>query len=396
VKYDFDTVVNRVNTGAVKWDGMRERFGTNDLLPMWVADMDFPSPPEVVKALQERASHGIYGYAVRPDSFYEAVIAWMKSRHNFSIQREWISHSPGVVAGLSLIVRALTEPGDKIIVQPPVYYPFFHVIRATGRVVVENPLRFANGRYTMDFDDLEQKAASGAKMLILCSPHNPVGRVWTREELMRLGEICRAYNVLVVSDEVHGDLVYPQYTQTPFASISPEFANHSVTFVAPSKTFNLAGLQTALVIIPNEDLRKRYNKTVQDHFVGGANVFGVVAAEYAYRHGGPWLDALLEYLQGNLEFLMDYIHTHIPSIKVVRPEGTYLVWLDFRELGLGKKELDDFVVQRAKVALDRGHMFGTGGEGFQRMNIACPRALLEQGLKQIADAVDTFRLSTPR
>lgn len=392
--YDFDQVIDRWYTRSSKWDGMEERFGTKDALPMWVADMDFQSPPEVVEALVERARHGIFGYTVRPDSYYGAIIEWMNNRHGFQIDKEWIRHSPGVVSGLKFIVDALTEPGDQVIIQTPVYYPFARLLTVGEREVVENPLRFEDGQYLMDFDDLEEKAAAGAKMLILCSPHNPVGRVWTKEELERLGEICLRHNVLVVADEIHGDLIYPGNTHVPFGSISDTFATRSITCIAPSKTFNLAGLQTSALIIKDKQLRDRVTVQIMNHFVQGANAFGVVALEAAYRHGGPWLNELMGYLQGNLDFLTEFISTRIPVIPVIRPQGTYLVWLDCRQLGLDTEQLDDFMLHNAKIALDEGHIFGTGGAGFERINIACPRSLLKQALEQLESAVNDLQTST--
>lgn len=385
--YDFDTVINRWNTQSAKWDGMEERFGTNDAIPMWVADMDFQSPPEVVRALEQRASHGLYGYTTRPEAYFEAIIDWMTTRHGFLIEKDWIAHSPGVVAGLGFIVEALTNPGDKVIIQPPVYYPFHKILEVGKREIVENCLLFEDGHYTMDYDDLEKTASAGAKMLILSSPHNPVGRVWTKAELTRLGEICIRHHVLVVTDEIHGDLILPGYTHVPFGSISREFAERSITCIAPSKTFNLAGLHTSTLIIADKELRDVVNTTMMNHFVFGANPFGIVALVASYRHGGPWLDALLQYLQENLDVLTEFVQTRIPAINVIRPEGTYLVWLDCRQLGLDAKELDDFMLRKAKIALDEGHIFGKGGQGFQRMNIACPRSVLLRGLEQLEAAV---------
>jgi cystathionine beta-lyase len=385
--YDFDRVIERRGTDAVKWDGLQARFGVDDAIPMWVADMDFASPPCVVEALVERARHPIYGYTLRSDAYYEAVTGWLRRRHGWEVRREWLGHSPGVVSGLGLLVAALTEPGDRVIIQPPVYYPFTRVIQTWGRQVVHNPLRFDGQRYTMDFDDLERCAREGAKMLILCSPHNPVGRVWTREELTRLGEICLAHGVLVVSDEIHSDLVYPGYRHTPFASLSPAFAENSVTCLAPSKTFNLAGLNTSVLVIPNERLRAAFQASPVTSVTTGTNVFGATALIAAYTHGDAWLDALLAYLQESLAYLRDYFASHIPAIRVIEPEGTYLVWLDCRGLGLADDELDRFMLREAGIATDEGHIFGPGGSGFQRLNIACPRSVLVRALQQLRDAV---------
>lgn len=389
--YDFGTVVNRWNSTSAKWDGMKGRFGTSDAIPMWVADMDFESPPEVIDALVERARHGIYGYTSRPESFLESVVTWMKTRHGYTVERDWIAHCSGVVSGLGHVVKALTVPGDKVIIQPPVYHPFRRVLDVQGRQVVENPLHFQDGVYTMDYEDLERKAADGAKLLILCSPHNPVGRVWTREELTKLGDICIRHNVFVISDEIHGDLIFSGHRHVPFASISEEFSRHAITAVAPSKTFNLAGLQTSILIIPDEAIRKQVNETLANNFTGMANAFGVVALEAAYRHGGPWVDALMEYIEGNLQYMTEFLEEHVPSIRVIQPQGTYLVWLDCADLGLEGKELDEFMLHRAKIALDEGHIFGRQGARFQRINIACPRSILVQAMTQLESAVRSLQ-----
>lgn len=383
----FDAVIDRKNTASVKWDLLEDLFGSKDLVSMWVADMDFPSPAPVVEAIKARAAHGVYGYTTRPDSVYEAVQEWMQARFGWAVEREWICFSPGVVPGIALLVRALTQQGDGIIIQPPVYHPFAKVIEAAGREVVNNPLVYDGGQYGMDLQDLREKARSGARTLILCSPHNPVGRVWTKDELRALAEVCREEGISVISDEIHADLVYPGMLHTPLASISGELSAHAVTCMAPSKTFNLAGLQTSVLIIPDQQMRERYDKIVHDMFLFGANPFGLVALEAAYRHGADWLDELSTYLKGNLMHLEDFIAREIPSIKVVHPEGTYLVWLDCRGLGLDRDGLSAFMRKDARVALDDGHIFGPGGDGFERINIACPRSLLDEGLRRMATAV---------
>lgn len=383
----FDAVIDRKNTASVKWDLLEDLFGSKDLVSMWVADMDFPSPAPVVEAIKARAAHGVYGYTTRPDSVYEAVQEWMQARFGWAVEREWICFSPGVVPGIALLVRALTQQGDGIIIQPPVYHPFAKVIEAAGREVVNNPLVYDGEQYGMDLQDLREKARSGARTLILCSPHNPVGRVWTKDELRALAEVCREEGISVISDEIHADLVYPGMVHTPLASISGELSAHAVTCMAPSKTFNLAGLQTSVLIIPDQQMRERYDKIVHDMFLFGANPFGLVALEAAYRHGADWLDELSTYLKGNLMHLEDFIAREIPSIKVVHPEGTYLVWLDCRGLGLDRDGLSAFMRKDARVALDDGHIFGPGGDGFERINIACPRSLLDEGLRRMATAV---------
>lgn len=388
--YDFDHVWNRKNTHSIKWDGVESLFGDADLLPMWVADMDFKAPQPVIDALKRRAEHGIFGYTLRPPSYDEAVITWFDKRHRFRIEKEWLVFSPGIVPALNMMVQTFTEPGDRVIIQPPVYYPFFQIVKRNGRNLVENPLAFDGHRYTIDFRDLEQKAASGAKMLILCSPHNPVGRVWTRDELCKLGEICVKHDILVIADEIHCDLVRKRFRHIPFASLTEEFAHQSITCTAPSKTFNLAGLQASHLIIPNKRLRSRFKTMLHTYSLEMSNSFAVSAVEAAYRHGEAWLNELLDYIEGNIHFLMEFAKQHLPQVKVIEPEGTYLIWLDFRSLGLSGHELKRLMRQKAKVALNEGSLFGTGGEGFARINIACPRRTLEEGLHRITKALKTY------
>ncbi|MCF6466290.1 MalY/PatB family protein [Clostridium sp. Cult2] len=391
MKYNFDEVVERRNTNCMKWDGVEEKFGNKDVIPMWVADMDFKSPKPVMDAIIERAKHGIFGYTRKPDSYDEAIINWYKKRHNWSIDREWLSFSPGVVAGLTIIIRAFTHLGDQVIIQTPVYYPFYDVIRNNGCTIVENPLKFEGDKYVMDYEDLEEKVKDPrVKLLILCSPHNPVGRVWTKEELTKLGEICIENDVMVVADEIHCDLIYKGYKHTSFASISDKFAQNSITTIAPSKTFNIAGLQASSVVIPNEKLLIQYNEILNRHRTYHINVFALVAVEAAYRHGEDYVDQLMEYLERNLNYLIDFIDKNIPQIKVIKPEGTYLIWLDCRDLGMDINELNDLMVNKAGVAFDDGYWFGDMGNGFMRMNIACPRKNIEKALNNIKEAIDNI------
>lgn len=391
MKYNFDEEINRFNTSSVKWDEVDTIFNGENLLPMWVADMDFKVPEPVIEAIKQRAEHGIFGYTARNDSYYEAIINWMQRRHNWKVEKDWICHAPGVVPALGMIVRTFTKPGDKIIIQSPVYYPFTNVVEKNERVIVQNPLKYEDGKYVMDFEDLESKINHDVKMIIISSPHNPVGRVWKKEELTQLGDICLKHNILVVSDEIHFDLILKGHSHTPFASISEEFAQNSIICTAPSKTFNLAGLQTSNIIIPNKNIREKFTNTLESLFIGMTSTFGLVATESAYRYGDEWLDQLLVYLQKNLEFLTDYINQNIPELKVIPTEGTYLVWIDCRELGLEAKELEHLMQKEARVALDEGYIFGKSGEGFTRMNIACPRSILEEGLKRIEKAVKSVR-----
>jgi cysteine-S-conjugate beta-lyase len=382
----FDQFIERRQTNSVKWDAVESVFGKKDLLPMWVADMDFPAPQPVIDALKKRAEHGIFGYSTIPPSTYEAILHWLKNRHGWNVQKNWLTFCQGVVPAISMAVQAFTDPGDRIVVQSPIYYPFFHMVEKNGRILINNPLVLQDGKYVMDFTDLEEKLSSGAKMLLLCNPHNPVGRVWSKEELTKLGELCLKYNVLVLSDEIHSDLVLKKSVHTPYASISEEFANHSITCIAPSKTFNLAGLQASVVIIPNKKLHKTFKdyQNRQGHFT--LNTFGIVGMEAAYRYGQEWLDALLQYLEGNLDFTERYIREHIPKLTLIKPEATYLVWINCKNLGLTDQEIKHLLIEKGKLAVEPGPKYGEGGEGFIRINIACPRRILRDGLERLAVA----------
>ena len=382
--YDFDKVVNRRNTNSAKWD-----METDDILPLWVADMDFEVAPEISKALKKRAEHPIYGYVKMSDEYYDSIINWVKRRHAWDIKKDWIVFSPGIVPGINLIVNALTEPQDKVILQTPVYYPFYGAIENNGCTILKNPLKFENGRYEMDFEDLEEKFKDPkVKLMILCSPHNPTGRVWTKDELTKLGELCIKNNVTVISDEIHSDLIYEPNKHTPFASISDNFKNNSVVCISPSKTFNLAGLQISSLIIPDEKLRRKVLKVMERSVPLWPNAFGIEASIAAYNEGEAWLKELMEYLNGNLEFLEEHINENMPKIKVIKPVGTYLVWLDFTSLSMTPKELKDFMLKNAKVWLDDGYIFGEEGNGFERINIACPRSTLKEALVRIKNALN--------
>jgi cystathionine beta-lyase len=387
MKYDFDTPINRKNTGSAKWDLVATRFKDKDVLPMWVADMDFQTAPSVIEALKAKADSGIFGYPLRPEGYYRAVMDWMVQRHGWALEKPWMTTSPGVVTALSLCVLSFTNPGDCVLVQPPVYYPFFRVIETNGRRIMENPLAFDGERYTMDLDGLEKIKGHRIKLMILSNPHNPVGRVWSREELKGLGEYCVKNDIVLVSDEVHSDLIYKGYKHIPTASVSEEIARQTLTCIAPSKTFNLAGLKSSVIIIPNEKLRSAYNTTLGNLSLGGDNTFGLAALEAAYQDGEEWVDALLDYLEENLALCLDWFRDNIPEIKVIRPEGTYLVWLDCRKLKMTNEELDAFFKEKARLWLDDGPMFGEGGQGFQRINIACPRSTLIKALDRIEKAV---------
>jgi len=396
--YDFDRVIQRRNTGSSKWDRLEAMFGRDDLLPLWVADTDFPVPEPVVRAIKERAEHPIYGYTYPSESLRAAIVDWSRRHYGWQIEPDWIVFTAGVINGLYTAIQAFTRPGDEIIVQPPVYYPFFNTIKNSGRQVVYNPLRLENGRYTMDFAGLEKLFVGRdtfpvyqprIKLLVLCSPHNPVGRVWTREELSRLAEICRQHNVLLISDEIHCDLLFHDARHTVTATLSEEVAQRTITFMAGTKTFNLAGLTTSYAIIPNPRLRQLFLEARTGSTDG--NLFGWVALEAAYRYGDDYLAQLREYLNANLDFFMDFIASRLPELQVIRPEGTYLCWVDMRGLGLDHLELQDFLRNEARLALDDGFAFGPGGEGFQRFNLGCPRSTLAEALERLEAAVRKLR-----
>ena len=380
--YNFDLVLPRENTNSVKFDLRKEIFGREDVIPMWDADMDFPVPPFVQEAVLRRAAHPIYGYSIIPDSYDEAVMNWLKMRSLWEIRKEWLCFSPGVVTGLNVLVQAMTDPGDKIIIQPPVYFPFFSCVENNGRKLVYNQLDEKDGVYSINFEDLESKMKDGARMMILCNPHNPVSRCWTREELLWLGAKSLEHRVLVVSDEIHGDLVFEPYHHIPLASLSDEIAQNTITCIAPSKTFNLAGLFTSSIIIPNDSLRRKF-KAAEEKIHLSANIFGIVAAEAAYRLGEEWRAELMNYLKNNVKLVEEFLAAKMPEISFSPAEATYMLWLDFRKLGIAAPALKKLLIEKAGLGLVEGPTFGPGGEGFQRMNIACPRSTLEMALERI-------------
>lgn len=384
MKYNFDEIIPRRGTNSVKWDSAPDA----DVLPMWVADMDFHVAPSITEALQRRMAHGIFGYTRVPDTYYESVIRWFKHRHGWDIQKNWIIYTSGVVPAVSAIIKALTRPGDKVLVQTPVYNCFFSSIRNNGCEVASSPLIPDGDTWRMDYEDLEQQASDErTKLLLLCNPHNPAGRVWTREELARAGEICLRHGVIVVADEIHCELVFPGHTYTPFASLSEDFLLHSVTCVSPSKGFNIAGLQIANIIAPDEEIRRKIDRAININEVCDVNPFGVIATMAAYDKGEEWLTQLLEYLKGNYEWMRDFCRDQLPDFPISRLEGTYLVWMDCRTLGLLSEELEHRLVQEAKLWLNAGTMYGAEGEGFMRWNIACPRSVMLQGLERFRDFV---------
>jgi cystathionine beta-lyase len=401
MEYSFDEEFDRKGTHSVKWEFAQEGdnllefeqtdrcFGQDRVLPMWVADMDFRSPEPVVEALKERAEHGIFGYCVPTDDFFQSVVSWMERRNGWNIDPDWILLTPGVVPALNMLVRTFTRPGEKVLIQPPVYYPFYGAVENNDAQLVLNPLILEDGAYRMDLADLEAKCSDpDINMAILCSPHNPVGRVWTKDELVNFGQICAENDILVVSDEIHGDLIYKEHVFTPFANISETFAQNSIICTAPSKTFNLAGLQTSCIIIPNEEMRVRFEGTLNSNGLFGMNTFGAVALQAAYEHGEEWLKQLLVYVEGNFAYLNSYMTDNIPQVEVIQPEGTYLVWLDCRKLQLGGMDMKRLMYDEAKVYLDEGFIFGPEGEGFERINIACPRSILVEALDRIRKVIN--------
>lgn len=389
---DFDTVPNRRGTNCFKYDFAREMGMPEDVLPLWVADMDFPTAPAVLERLHALAEHGIFGYTGVKDAYFSAVHNWYAQRFGWETQRSWLVTTPGVVFAIAIAIRAFTQKGDAILIQQPVYYPFANKITENDRQLAVNPLILKNGRYEMDFADMERKIADNhVKMLLLCSPHNPVGRVWTKEELLRVGEICQKHGVLVVSDEIHADFTYAGHTHRVFASVKSEFTDFTITCTAPSKTFNLAGLQNSNIFIPNRQLRHAYKKELSACGCGGTNCMGMAACQAAYEAGADWLEQLKQYLAGNLAYIRQFLREKLPDIALVEPEGTYLVWLDLRKLGLTEQQQRQLIVQDAKLWLDTGTLFGQGGEGFERINIACPRATIEQAMQRLERAVHKTR-----
>lgn len=386
MKYNFDEIIPRENTNCYKYDLREKIFGIKDVLPMWVADMDFSSPPCVTDAIINRARHPVYGYTFRSASYYEAVSGWMKKRFNWNVEQKDISFSPGIVSAINLCVQKLTKPNDGIIIQSPVYFPFFSAISNNGRRILNNQLLEKNNNYYIDFYDFEKKAADAA-MFIFCHPHNPVGRLWTAEELEQIIDICKRHNVLIISDEIHHDMVLNKREHIPLASLSSSASEISICCTSPSKTFNIPGLATSSLIIPNPDLKKKYDDALEACHTGMGNIFGFVALEAAYKHGEDWLDQLLSYLRKNLKFLTEFINQYIPEISITIPEATYLAWLDFRKINIRHDKIQEFLATKAGIGLNEGKTFGPGGEGFQRLNFAVPKIKLEESLHKLEKAI---------
>jgi cystathionine beta-lyase len=383
--FDFDREISRAGSSSVKYDGCRAYFGTEDVTPLWVADMDFAAPEAVTQALAARAEHPIYGYTLYPDSLYDSLIAWLQKRHGWTVEREWVVLCPGVVPSLHAAAMAFAAPGEGVIVQPPVYFPFFSCVTNTGRSLVRNPLVERGGRYVIDFEHLEQ-VASSAKLLLLCSPHNPVGRVWTPSELERLLDIARRYGLIVFSDEIHADLIYPGIRHTPLATLAGP-GDAVITAVAPSKTFNIPGLGLSALIVPDAAHRAALHRVFELLHVSASNPFSVAAFEAAYREGEAWLEALLQYLAATRNAVREFLKSRLPEIALVEPEGTYLLWLDCRGLGMNDQELKTFFVAHSKVGMNPGTVFGEGGSGFMRMNIGAPSQIIMKALQRIEEAL---------
>ena len=379
MKYDFDEIIPRRRTDSYKWDSSEDP----DILPLWVADMDFRTAPAIIEALQKRVAHGIFGYTRVPQEYYDAVTGWFSRRHGWDIDKDWIIYTTGVAPAISAVIKAITVPGDKVLLQGPVYNCFYSSIRNNGCETVSNALVNNGGRYGIDFEDLESKAADPkVKAMIVCNPHNPVGRVWTRDELVRIGEICLKNGVVVISDEIHCELVYPGHKYIPFASISEEFQKHSITCISPSKSFNIAGLQIANIVCRDGQMRAKIDKAININEVCDVNPFGVIATVAAYRQGEEWLTRLISYLKGNRDFMAAFCKERLGEFPLSETEGTYLVWMDCRSSGMDSKMLEERLKDEAGLWLNAGSMYGPEGEGFIRWNIACPRSILEQGLER--------------
>ena len=393
MKFNFNEKVDRSKNHAAKWEEMGAKFGSNDLLPMWIADMDIKTAPEIVEAIKEKADQAIFGYVYRPASYYETAAAWCEKRFGYKIDPKTLIHSPGVVPSMNMLVKMLTKEDEKVLIQIPVYPPFAASVKTGKRTLVTNELvKDENGYYTIDFEDLEKKLSDEkVTLMILCNPHNPVGRVWKKEELQKIGELCVKYNVRILADEIWRDLVLPGYTHTPIASLSREIENITITCFSPTKTFNIAGLQASFAVFPREEEWKAFDNELGEMDIKRNNPFSLVGFEAAYNHGEEWLSELLVHLDGNAQYVVDFVKERLPEIKTVKPEGTYLMWLDFNGLNITPEEITDMLIKDAKVAMNDGASFGENGKGFARMNIACPRYMVEDAMTRIEKAVKNLK-----
>ena len=385
MKYNFDEVIDRRGSDSLKLEALLPQWGREDLIPMWVADMDFRTPPFIIDSVKKRIECEIFGYTEKPNTWYQSIINWQKKRHQLAITKEMISFIPGVVPAIVMAIEAFTKVGEQVLIQPPVYYPFAAAIRNTGRKVITNPLLLGNLQYYIDFDDFEKKVKT-CKLFIFCNPHNPGGRVWSKEELEKLAAICLKYQVLMISDEIHADLTLPSYKHISLASLSEEIAMNTVTFSSASKTFNMAGLASAYAIIPNPQVRQKFLDKTVGYMLTDGNIFAFQTTVAAYEQGEEWLNQLLAYVQGNIDFLTQYIDQYLPKVKYLVPQASYLVFLDFRALGLSQKELVSFCTNKAHLALVDGSVFGEEGKGFMRINLASPRSIIEKALEQLKEA----------
>lgn len=390
--YNFDKVVNRKDTDSMKWNNLKDNYGSEDLLPMWVADMDFQSPKDIMEAFKKRVEHGVFGYPYIDGSVYDSIINWAKKRYHWNIEKEWIIFTPGVVVGLNIGIKEIGEKGDNVVVQTPVYPPFFRVVENYGRELRVNPIKFDGEKFVMDFEDLEEKIDYKTKVMMLCNPHNPVGRSWTKEELNRVGEICIKNDITIISDEIHADLTLSGTNHIPIASISEELSNRTITLMSPSKTFNIAGLFTSIAIVPNKELREGYARTLEKMEIGHVSIFGIVGLQAAYSKGEGWLNEALIYIEDNIDFTIEYINKNIPEIKVLKPEATYLLWLDFRGLDKTPDEINEALLNVGKIILNDGRPYGEGGEGYFRLNVGCPRSIVEDGLDRIKKSVESLKV----
>lgn len=390
-KFDFDEIIERRGSGALKYDALLERYGNPDLLPLWVADMDFATPSFIVDALKERMEHPLFGYTVLPSTLWSTVSKWIEDHHNWKVEEKWLTYIPGIVKGIGMVINVFTEPGDKIIIQPPVYHPFRIVPEENGRQIVYNPLiENSDGTYSMDFENLEKVIDEKCKILILSNPHNPAGIIWDAATLRKLAEICHNNNILVISDEIHSDIALFGKKHIPFATVSDIAAQNSITFGAPSKTFNIAGIVSSYGIVPNKKIRDRFFNWLKANEFNDPDIFAPIATIAAFKKGEQWRREMLHYVEGNIEYLIDYCKENIPKIKPLRPDASFLVWLDCRKLKKNQKELNELFVEKAGLALNDGAMFGKEGEGFMRLNVGLPRKLLSIALERLKQAVDNF------
>lgn len=391
MKYNFDQIIDRRGSGALKCDALEQWYGNSELLPMWVADMDFATPDFIVDAIKERLEHPIFGYTIEPERYREAIITWIASHHGWAVKREWICYIPGIVKGIAMAINALLKAGDKIIIQPPVYHPFRNVAAHNGFEIVENPLLVdSNGSYSIDFDHLERVADKNCRLLILANPHNPIGILWQRETLIRLADFCHSRGIIIISDEIHSDMALWGKRHIPFASVSDKAAQCSITFGAPSKTFNIAGIVTSYAIVPNDKLRNKFFGWMEGNELNHPDIFAPIATIAAFENGEQWRQEMIEYIEGNIEFTIEYCKQHIPQIVAVRPEASFLVWLDCRGLGLTHDKIVELFTQKAALALNDGAIFGTQGEGFMRLNVGTPREVLQTALERLKTAVDSL------